>query len=165
MQQFIYDEVLIVCMKSLVVYYSRTNITEKLAKSIASKTDSDIEEIIPKVNYQGKLGYARGGKHAMQEKIIDLETLKYDPEDYDMVYLGTPVWVSKAANPLISYIKQNEGKFTNVKFFATAGSGGFDSTFEQMEKYASVKPQKTLALTTKEVKKDLFEEKLSQFLE
>ena len=101
----------------------------------------------------------------MQEKIIDLETLKYDPEDYDMVYLGTPVWVSKAANPLISYIKQNEGKFTNVKFFATAGSGGFDSTFEQMEKYASVKPQKTLALTTKEVKKDLFEEKLSQFLE
>ena len=165
MQQFIYDEVLIVSMKSLIVYYSRTNITEKLAKSIASKTDSDIEEIIPKVNYQGKLGYARGGKHAMQEKIIDLETLKYDPEDYDMVYLGTPVWVSKAANPLISYIKQNEGKFTNVKFFATAGSGGFDSTFEQMEKYASVKPQKTLALTTKEVKKDMFEEKLSTFLE
>ncbi len=33
MQQFIYDEVLILCMKSLVVYYSRTNITEKLAKT------------------------------------------------------------------------------------------------------------------------------------
>ncbi|WP_405308265.1 flavodoxin family protein [Methanobrevibacter sp.] len=165
MQQFIYDEVLILCMKSLVVYYSRTNITEKLAKTIASRTNSDIEEIIPKVNYRGKLGYARGGKHAMQEKIIDLETLKYDPEDYDIVYLGTPVWVSKAANPLISYIKQNEGKFTNVKFFATAGSGGFESTFEQIEKYASVKPQKTLALTTKEVKKDMFEEKLSAFLE
>ena len=165
MQQFIYDEVLILCMKSLVVYYSRTNITEKLAKTIASRTNSDIEEIIPKVNYQGKLGYARGGKHAMQEKIIDLETLKYDPEDYDIVNLGTPVWVSKAANPLISYIKHNEGKFTNVKFFATAGSGGFESTFEQIEKYASVKPQKTLALTTKEVKKDMFEEKLSAFLE
>ena len=62
-------------MKSLVVYYSRTNITEKLAKTIASRTDSDIEEIIPKVNYQGKLGYARGGKHAMQEK-ADTRKLK-----------------------------------------------------------------------------------------
>ena len=151
-------------MKSLVVYYSRTDITKKLAEAIARKTDADIEEIIPKVNYQGKLGYARGGKHAIQEKIVDLEDLKYDPKDYDIVYLGAPVWASKAATPLISYIKQNEGKFKNVKFFSTAGSGGFESTFEQMEKYANVKPKATLALTTKEVKKDLFEDKMTDFI-
>ncbi|MBE6497779.1 MAG: hypothetical protein E7Z81_05830 [Methanobrevibacter sp.] len=34
-------------MKSLVVYYSRTNITKKLAEDIAAKTGSDIDEIIP----------------------------------------------------------------------------------------------------------------------
>ena len=140
-------------MKSLVAYYSRTNITKKLAEDIAAKTDSDIEEIKPKVNYQGKLGYARGGKHAIQEKIIDLEELKYDPQDYDVIYLGTPVWASKAANPLITYIKLNEGKFNDVKFFITAGGSGFDSTFKQLEKYTK-KPLGTLALTTKEVKKD-----------
>ncbi len=151
-------------MKSLVSYYSRTNITKKLAESIAGKVNADIEEIIPKVNYQGKLGYARGGKHAIQEKIVDLEDLKYDPKDYDIVYLGAPVWASKPATPLISYIKQNEGKFSNVKFFSTAGSGGFESTFEQMEKYANVKPKATLALTTKEVKKDLFEDKMTDFI-
>lgn len=164
MQQFIYDKVLIIIMKSLVAYYSRSNITKKLAESIASKVNADIEEIIPKVNYQGKIGYARGGKDAITEKIIDLETLKYNPEDYDMVYLGAPVWASKAANPLISYIKQNEGKFSNVKFFATASSSGFESTFEQLEKYVNVKPHAVLALTTKEVKKDLFEDKLTDFI-
>ena len=151
-------------MKSLVVYYSRTNITKKLAENIASKTDADIEEIIPKVNYQGKIGYARGGKDAIQEKIIELETLTHDPKDYDMVYLGSPVWAGKSSTPLISYLKQNEGKFENVKFFMTAGSRGFETAFEEMENY-SIKPQKTLALTTKEVKKDLFEDKLSSFLE
>ena len=141
-------------MKSLVVYYSRTNITKKLAEDIASQTDADIEQIQPKnVNYQGKIGYARGGKDAISAKIIDLEDLKYDPAEYDIVYLGAPVWASRAANPLISYLKQNEGKFTNVKFFATAGGSGFESTFKQMEKF-SIKPQKTLALTTKEVKKN-----------
>lgn len=140
-------------MKSLVVFYSRTNITKKLAEDIANKINADTEEIIPKVNYQGKIGYARGGKDALTEKIIDLEPLKYDPQDYDVVYLGAPVWAGKAANPLISYIKQNEGKFDNVKFFLTAGSSGFESGFEQMEKY-STKPLKTLALTTKEVKKE-----------
>lgn len=140
-------------MKSLVAYYSRTNITKKLAEDIAGKTNSDLEEIIPKVNYQGKIGYMRGGKDAIQEKIIELDTLKYDPADYDVVYLGAPVWAGKSANPLISYIKQNEGKFNNVKFFITAGSSGFDSTLKQLEEYAK-KPLKTIALTTKEVKKD-----------
>lgn len=140
-------------MKSLVAYYSRTNITKKLAEDIASKTGADVEEIKPKKDYQGKMGYVRGGKDAIQEKIIDLEALKYDPQDYDVVYLGAPVWASKAANPLITYIKNNEGKFNEVKFFITAGGSGFDSTLEQLEKYTK-KPLKTLALTTKEVKKD-----------
>jgi flavodoxin len=149
-------------MKSLVVYYSRSNITKKLAEDIASKINADVEEIKPKVNYQGKIGYARGGKDALREKIIDLETLKYDPKDYDMVYVGGPVWASKAANPVISYLKQNEGNFNNIKFFLTAGKSGFESSFEQMEKY-SIKPQKTLQLTTKEVKKEDYN--LDSFLE
>ena len=95
-------------MKSLVTYYSRTNITKKLAENIASEINADIDEITPKVNYQGKMGYARGGKHAIQEKIVDLEGLKFDPSDYDMVYVGGPIWAGKAANPVISYLKQNQ---------------------------------------------------------
>ena len=151
-------------MKSLVVYYSRSNITKKLAENIANKINADIEEVIPKVNYQGKIGYVRGGKDAITEKIVELEALKYDPQDYDLVYIGAPVWASKAANPIISYLKQNEGKFGEVKFFMTAGSSGFESSFKQMEKY-SKKPLKTLALTTKEVKKDLGEDKINSFIE
>lgn len=152
-------------MNSLVVFYSRTNITKKLAENISGELNCDIEEVIPKVNYNGKLGYARGIKDGASAKVVELEELKYDPGDYDVVYLGAPVWASKAANPLISYIKQNEGKFSNVKFFVTAGSTGFDSTFKQLEEAVSVKPLKTLAVTTKEVKKDEFKDKLLTFLE
>lgn len=144
-------------MKSLVAYYSRTNVTKKLANEIAGKINADTEEIIPKVNYQGKMGFARGGKHAIQEKIIDLDTLKYDPSEYDVVYIGTPVWAGKSSTPVLSYLKQNEGKFSNVKFFVTAGgSKDFEKTIKQMEDY-SLKPLKTLTLTTKEVKKDEFD--------
>lgn len=148
-------------MKSLVVYYSRTNITKKLAQDIASKTDADIDEIQTDVKYSGKLGYARGIKDARSAKNVELKNLKYDPKDYDVVYLGAPVWASKAANPLISYLKQNEGKFKNVKFFLTAGGSGFDSGFKQMEE-CSIKPLKTLSLTTKQVKKQDYD--LSSFI-
>ena len=161
---FIYLYTIIIIMNSLIAFYSRTNITKKLAEEIADKLNGDIEEIVPKVNYQGKIGYARGGKDAIREKIIDLETLKYNPQDYDVVYLGTPVWASKSSTPLISYIKQNEGNFPDVKFFVTAGGSGMDSTLEQLEKYVSKKPLATLSLTTKEVKKNLYEDRLSEFL-
>lgn len=152
-------------MSVLVAYYSRTNITKKLAEEIAAKLNADIEEINPKVNYNGKIGYMRGGKDAISEKIIDLEQTKYDPSNYDVVYLGVPVWAGKSATPMISYIKENEGKFNEVKFFVTAGSSGFEGTFEQMEKFVGKAPQKTLALTTKEVKKDEYGNKLESFIE
>ena len=152
-------------MTVLVAYYSRTNITKKVAEEIAEKLNADIEEINPKVNYKGKIGYVRGGKDALSEKIIDLEQIKYDPSNYEIVYLGAPVWAGKSANPMISYIKENEGKFNNVKFFATAGSSGFESTFEQMEKFVGKAAQKTLALTTKEVKKGEYSAKLESYLE
>lgn len=149
-------------MKSLVAYYSRTNTTKKLAEAIANNVNADIEEIVPKVNYQGKLGYARGGKHGISEKIIDLEDLKFDPADYDVVYIGAPVWAGKIATPALSYIKQNAEKLDNVKLFMTAMSDDFNKSFAQAEKY-SVKPVKTLGLTTKQVKRNDFN--LDSFLE
>ena len=152
-------------MSVLVAYYSRTNVTKLLAETIKDELDADIEEIIPKVNYDGKIGYMRGGKDAISEKIIDLEALKYDVSEYDLVYLGVPVWAGKAANPMISYIKQNEGKFNDVKFFVTAGGTGFENTFAQMEKYVGKAPLKTLALTTKQVKREEFDEELLSFIE
>lgn len=143
-------------MKSLVVFYSRSNITRKLAEIIAIECKGDLEEIKSKTNYRGRLGYARAIKDAMAAKNIELEDLNYDPSEYDVIYLGGPVWASKAANPLISYIKQNKNNFQDVKFFLTAGSSGFESGFKQMEE-ESKKPLKTLSLTTREVKQNDFD--------
>lgn len=143
-------------------YYSRSDITKKLAEDIANQLNCDIEEIKPKVDYHGKLGYARGIKDGRAGKIVELESLKYNPQDYDVVYVGGPVWAAKAANPVISYLKENEGKFNNVKFFITAGSKGFESSLEQMEN-TSMKPLKTLQLRAKEVKNEDYD--LTSFLE
>lgn len=150
-------------MKSLIAYYSRTDITRKLAEDIAETLGADIEEITTTEKYTGKIGYARAGKHAISEKIVETGKQKHDPANYDVVYLGTPVWAGKSSTPLISYIKNNEGRFREVRFFATAGSSGFDSTFKQLEDYAKT-PQKTLALTTKEVKKETYKDKLDEFV-
>ena len=152
-------------MKTLIAYYSRTNITKKVAENIAEKLNCDIEEIKPNINYNTKIGYARGIKDALAAKIVDLKPLEYDPADYDEVILGVPVWGSKAANPLISYIDKNNGKFKNIKIFVTAGSSGFESTIKQIEECTGLNASKTLALRTIDVKNDAYESKLIEFIE
>ena len=69
-------------MKSLVVYYSRTNITKKLAETIAGKTDADIEELIPKVNYNGKIGVeAVDARDILPDDLIEHAALTEHPRD------------------------------------------------------------------------------------
>lgn len=152
-------------MKTLIAYYSRSNITKEVAESIAQKLNCDIEQIKPKNDYKGKIGYARGIKDALAAKIVDLEDLKYDPSGYDEVILGVPVWASKAANPLISYIDKNEGKFKDIKIFVTAGSSGFESTIKQIEEYTGLTASKTMTIQSIDVKNDAYESKLNEFIE
>ena len=65
-------------MKSLVAYYSRTNTTKKLAEDIAKSLGADIEEITTEEKYDGKIGYARAGKHALSEKIVEISDSEYE---------------------------------------------------------------------------------------
>ena len=152
-------------MKTLIVYYSRSNITKKVAQYIADKLGCDIEEIKPKVNYGGKIGYARGIKDAIAAKNVDLEELNYDASEYDEIIFGVPVWASKAANPLISYIQQNQDKINDYKLFITAGSNGFESTTQQVSEYVGKDPLKTAFIRTIDVKNDTFTDTIDEFIQ
>ena len=59
-------------MSILVAYYSRTEVTKKLAEAIAAETGADIEEIVSKVKYDGKLYYIFGRRSS---GYFDIRTL------------------------------------------------------------------------------------------
>ena len=48
----------VVYMRSLVVYYSRTGVTKKVAEAISRKLGSDVEEIIDQRDRSGPKGYS-----------------------------------------------------------------------------------------------------------
>lgn len=149
-------------MKTLVVYYSRTETTEKVAKMIKDELNCDIESIKPIKNYDGKLGYARGGFESSTKKLPRIENPEKYPSEYDLVIIGTPVWASTMASPVLTYLRQNNGKFNNVAFFDTAGSSGVESTFKKLEQETK-KPLQTLGLTRADMKD--YEEKTQKFVE
>ena len=55
-------------MKILIVYYSRTNVTKMIAEKLQKELKCDIEEISDNGNYNGKLGYLKGGMTASMSR-------------------------------------------------------------------------------------------------
>ena len=134
--------------KILVVYYSRTGNTKKLAQKLAQKSLADIDEIVDLQNRSGVLGFLKGGRDAFRKKRTEINYDK-NPENYDVVVIGTPVWVGTMAPAVKSYLEKHALK--NVAFFCTYG-GQPANTFKDMQSLTT-KPVAVLG-----VKANKFEE-------
>jgi len=151
-------------MKTLVVYYSRSGNTKKVAEEISNRIKCDIEEIIDNKNRKGIIGWLRSGRDAHSKKLTTIKEIIKDPSKYDLVAIGTPVWAGLMAPAVRTYIYENKGKFKNVGFFCTCGSSPGDiKTFEEMEDYIGITPLSKLSITTKELKTN-HEDKLKSFI-
>ena len=85
----------------------------------------------------------------------EIKPSKIDPQGYDLVIIGTPVWAGTMSSPIFTYMKQNFLKFDQVAFFCTCGSNGAESTLKNMERLIRKEPVSTLSLTKKELKNNM----------
>lgn len=133
-------------MKILISCYSRTGNTKKLRDKIAKILKADVDEIIDKKDRSGIKGWFGGGKDVLFKKETEI-SFKKDVSKYDLVVIGTPVWVGTMVPAVKRYLKDN--KFKKVAFFCTFG-GSASKTFADMEK-SSKKPISVLGLKDKTV--------------
>lgn len=122
-------------MKSLVVYYSLGGSTQLIASIISQKIDVDILEIksareIPK---KGFMKYFLGGKSVIFKEKPRLLNDKIDLDEYDTIFIGTPVWAGSYSSPIASFISKNSVKGKNIALFACHSGGGADKCFERLE--------------------------------
>ena len=78
--------------KVLVIFYSRTGATRRLAEALANALQADIEPITDRINRSGIFGYLRSVAESLQKRGASIEPMKTDPASYDLVVIGTPVW-------------------------------------------------------------------------
>lgn len=133
-------------MKTLIIYYSRTNTTEKAAELIAKKLNADQERVIDKKNRAGVFGYLGGGFAAVRGRTTAIGDLKHDPSDYDLVVIGTPVWVGRVSPAIRAYLGAQAKKVKRVAFFTTQGSGERQRVFEDLKELAGQEPAAELFL-------------------
>lgn len=151
-------------MKTLIVYYSRTGTTKKVAELLKQKLNCDLEEIIDTKDRKGPIGYMLGGRDAMKEILTEIKPIEKNPADYDLVIIGTPVWASNMVPAVRTYITAQKDKLKKVAFLTTYDGSGFEKTFKRMGDLANSQPITTLDLKTAEVVKNQTEEKINQFV-
>jgi len=114
-------------MKSLVVFYSLSGNTRFIAEQIAAATNGDILELKPlkDVKSKGVSKYFWGGRQVFMKTCPALAVFDKDPGDYDLIFIGTPVWAGTFAPALRSFFASAELANKKVApFCCYAGSQG-----------------------------------------
>lgn len=78
--------------KTLVVFYSRSGATRKIAQALSEALKCDLEEITEPKTRTGVLGYIRSLVEARRKRPSTIRPNKQDVSSYDLVVVGTPVW-------------------------------------------------------------------------
>ena len=150
-------------MKVMIVYYSRTGNTRLVAEKIADGSRAEIEEIRDKENRGGVFGFLKSGHEAIFKKFVDIRPINKNPEEYDLVAIGSPVWAGGLSSPVRSYMALYGRKIKNVAFFVTYGVNK-GKIFGHMEDLSN-SPIATLEVKEKEVKSGEYTEKVEMFLQ
>ena len=149
-------------MKTLIVYYSRTKVTKKIAEMIQKELNCDVEEITDGEKYKGKIGYMKGGMNASMGRTSAINPVEKNPSDYDLVIIGTPVWASNMAPPVHTYLLKYNNHIKNMASFCTCISGGYEKTLEKIAEVSGKQQLSTMFLTSKDIENP--EEKIKTFI-
>lgn len=152
--------------RTLVVFHSRSGTTRRVASAIAESLKTDIDEIVDLKKRSGLFGYLGAGRDAWRRSLTPIGEPAKDPAGYELVIVGTPVWVGRMSSPVRSYLDRYKGRFGAVGFFCTCGGKNDEAAlFADMAEEAGCAPRAVLAVTDAEEAKGMAWEKVRGFEE
>lgn len=130
--------------KILVVYYSASGTTKRVATAIADATGADLYEITPVEPYTSDdLNWTNSSSRISREhddeSLRDIALTEITPTDwdsYDTVLIGYPIWWGIAAWPVDNFVKGNDFTGKTVIPFCTSSSSGLGDSGNLLEEMA-----------------------------
>ena len=114
---------------ALVVYFSRTGTTEGAARRIQELTGADLMEIEAAEPYPGS--YSDTLNRAEQELDQDtrpaVTTTIENMEQYNVVYVGYPIWFGYAPCPVLTFLESYDWSGKTLVPFCTSGGSGISA--------------------------------------
>ena len=120
-------------MNTLVVYYSKTGNTKKVAQSVIGGIDCEYDEL----QYDEK---AKSISYA------------HDPSDFEHIILLSPVWAFSLAEPMKLYLAKEKGKIKNYDLIVTCGAMGLQGCVKNCESAIGKAPDNAMKFKAAKVK-------------
>ena len=123
-------------MKPLIVYYSYSGITRKLAEDIALITDGELLELKPQDPYSFSYNTAIKEVRSQIEKGYGPQLCQssVNIDDFETIFIGSPNWLKTFAPPVLSFLRTTDLSRKTVIPFCTHGGGGFGHMLEDYER-------------------------------
>lgn len=127
----------------LIVYFSRSGNTRRIAELIHQEVGGTLHEILPEVPYpsaydavveQAKVEIQAGYKPALRSTLDDIEA-------YDTIFIGSPNWWNTVAPPVTTFLSECDLSGKTVVPFCTHGGGGLGRIGRDIAKLC---PQSTI---------------------
>lgn len=129
---------------TLVVYFSATGNTERVAEMIAEAAGGDLFELEPVEPYTDEdLNYrddnSRTSKEYADASLREVELIAATVDgfsEYEHIFVGYPIWWGVAAWPVDTFVKANDFTGKTVIPFCTSGSSGLGRSGELLAEMA-----------------------------
>jgi flavodoxin len=146
----------------LVVSYSRTGTTSQIGRELAGQLEAEFERIEEIENRAGVLGFLFSALESLAKGLPAIRTVK-QPNQYDLVVLGTPVWAGSMASPVRSYLMAHRAQLPRMAFFATMRGAGDDDALREMRFMCHAEAAPSCSFTEDEVKNLRYAHRLMDF--
>ncbi len=128
--------------RTLIIYYSLTNRTERVAEEIQEQTGGDLyrvqtvrtyPDVVSEVSAEAREERNSGNLPELQGDLPNIE-------DYDLIIVGGPVWSSTVSTPLMSFLEQMDFQGKTVAPYWTDDGmpGHYETDFEEQAQNANV---------------------------
>lgn len=122
----------------LVVYFSRSGNTQAVASEISKQLDGTLIEVVPTTaypsDYNATLSRAREEISAIDNNgtYPSIETTIDSFDEYDAVFICTPLWYTRMSTPMQSFLNTHGEKLSGKRLAlaVTSSSSGISSVVE-----------------------------------
>ena len=121
--------------RQLVLYYSEVGSTKAVAEELQKQLGADIEAIECVEPYSGDFQATIQRNQRERENGVTpaLKPLKKNIADYDVIFLGYPIWGGVAASPISTLLKEQDFAGKTIVPFCTFGSGGLNTSSDALK--------------------------------
>jgi hypothetical protein len=151
-------------MRSVVVVYSRSGNTLKVAQALADRLGAEIVEIDCGRRYDGPFGFLRGVIDSVMRRSPPIEVAEAAAGPYDLTVVAAPIWAGRAAAPLMAFLARRPKGAGRVALLLTHGGSDPCNVFDEVERQVGTPLVARLAIREADVKGNRFAAGLAEFV-